>query len=603
MNQIIERMEYDSIAEESALIAPNSDWSGIEKGFEWYIQNQDEKKLLSYIITTLERNTKKKYNASVVNKNMKEAFFGCRVFPDQMELEQVAAKVLDDSVSYSDIYNTWANIQNWVIEIDAQVFNRYELNLNPSELTAIILHEIGHVIYYDSAVERFYRAFRECQIRYKIADKASTKILYRLYMIPLSISCAQKTWVERGNGRKLEVNADALVVEQGYGEYLASALNKIVKAYGTTITKTYDNSMNDKELSEYINWATLNVADVTYRREKLKDELYNRAHRYQSNYITILSKNLMKFLGINMRETYTGAVVEANLRLLTMDKEEFLPAYEMYWNVTEMARVDSMIRGCSTSPAMEGFGFDKKPPSRYDLDCIQIEIDRMTDQRDRIFILDLIYNQMRLIEEYEAYMAKHKDVEIKNGDRIKQQKEQLNMMREMVLAKKTFQQKDYKVFVKYPTGYEGQCVIMNEKGFTPRQLLEEMLNIPDELLDKPIKIYNPDEDTIYEGNVVINDVTIDDFGSAMAIFCKTKKQKSEVINMNYAVLASGGPVSTYRDLLQYLTSRADECESLDVPLIATNGIMPNGNASVVKFDMEAITGPQIIIRKKETNRR
>lgn len=325
-------------------------------------------------------------------------------------------------------------------------------------MTALILHEIGHVCYYDSAVERFYRAYEECKVQYKLSDKASFKALYILYMMPLSISCIQKSWISRNNGMRLEIDADMLVANQGYGDYLLSALDKILHAYGTGILKNYSEDTSEKTVREYVSWASLNATDIVHRREHLKDELYTRAHRFSSNYLTILTKNIMKQMGTKMKERYTGLVVEANLSLLSMEKEDFVKAYEMVQDMDAFFKINERIRvsnSCYTS-AMEGlFGFKKEPPSRYEIDCIMVEVDKMNDQRDRIFILDLIYDKLNEIEEYEHYMERNKDAKLKYGTEVQNMKEELHRLRQTVLEKKTFERRQYKVFVNYPTGYEG----------------------------------------------------------------------------------------------------------------------------------------------------
>lgn len=459
MYDLIDRDEYfsilDSIATETATIAANADWSGMEKGFTNYLVDRKETKLISYIKTSLEKNTKKNFTISIVNKDEKESFFGCRVFASQAMLDRIVEEIaLKKDSNFSTIYNMWADIKDWVIEIDAHLFNRYELNLNPSELTAIILHEIGHVVYYDGTLERMYRAFQECKIQNNLSDKPSLKILYILYMIPLSISCLQKTWVTQDNGKKLEIMADDIVISQGYGEYLQSALEKIIRAYGNTVIKTYSNDSNEKEMKEYINWATINVSDINYRQKHLKDELYNRANRHSSHYLKILAKNIMQMLGIKTKEIYTGMVTESNVELLSLPKDKFHAAYEIIWDPKENMVIESTINQLSTityNSAMEG-SREKNPPSQYLIDSIGLEIDHMSDQRDRIFILDLIYSQMRLNDQYSEYLESHPIAKLKYGNDVKRQREQLEQYRCIVLDKRTCNTRP--LFVQY-TGNKG----------------------------------------------------------------------------------------------------------------------------------------------------
>lgn len=60
-------------------------------------------------------------------------------------------------------------------------------------------------------------------------------------------------------------------------------------------------------------------------------------------------------------------------------------------------------------------------------------------------------------------------------------------------------------------------------AITPRELLETILNMPDSVLDEPIQIYtrNADDDNakILDGPIGIQEITIDDFGKALALLC------------------------------------------------------------------------------------
>ena len=73
---------------------------------------------------------------------------------------------------------------------------------------------------------------------------------------------------------------------------------------------------------------------------------------------------------------------------------------------------------------------------------------------DRRFVLDLIYDQEEKIEKFEELFEFDKSLKEKYKAKLERMKEELAGFRQQVLAKKNFE-KSYKVFVKYPDGYEG----------------------------------------------------------------------------------------------------------------------------------------------------
>ena len=403
---------------------------------------------------------KKEFTVQVTsNKTGNEKFFGMRVYPDIEEMDDFCKDLVNegDKIRFTDIVKKWKKIDKWFLEIDGTCFDRNQFNFNPKELTALTLHEIGHIIYSDKPIEGFYKAYQEVKARMNSSDKATQKLMYDIYMIPLTLACMQRRWVNGKNEVQLEIIADKTVVELGYGQYLLEALDKITRAIGSL------NSQNNQdELNSSMNWCQQNITDIMKRKEQLKDELYYRAVRTKSNYMKAMTIIILDKLGFKLRERYTGYVVENTIELLS--DPEVMQKYMPIVDAMESAKFDKFynMMHSSNSIAMEAI-FNKRKkvkvelPSQYEIDAIAVEVDKITNHHDRIYVLDLIYEVLERINNFEEAISPDPSLVKKWSAKIRQMKDELEALRQAVLAKKTFAT-SYKFFVKLPeaaSDYEG----------------------------------------------------------------------------------------------------------------------------------------------------
>lgn len=407
---------------------------------------------------------KKEFTIQITtSKNGNEPFFGMRVFPDIEELDDFCKDVINDDLNnklkFMDIIKKWKKIDKWFLEIDGICFDRTEFNFTPKELTALTLHEIGHIIYSDKPIESFYRAYKDITTRMKATDKATQKLMYDIYMIPLAIACMQRRWIDDKNQVQLEIIADKSVVELGYGEYLVEALEKIYRKMGSINSQ---NSLQQAEVSTTMKWCQSNIIDIMKRKEQLKDELYYRAIRTKSNYVKAMSIIILDKLGFKLRERYTGYVVENSIELLNDPK--LMEKYKPIVDALESAKFNKRLEllQSNDSIAMEGLFNRRKKikvelPSQYEIDKIAVEVDKITNNHDRIFVLDLIYEVLDRINSFEEAIAPDPNLNKKWSGKISTMKTEIETLRQAVLAKKTFSS-SYKFFVKLPdeaSDYEG----------------------------------------------------------------------------------------------------------------------------------------------------
>ncbi len=442
---------------------PNRAIELIENTFSDYMIGKiNEKAFLSKLETALDNlpfNSEKSFSVNISkNKSIGKDFFGFNVFPEIDKLEDICNKIANDDVKFKDIVKRWRSIKEWEIVIDSLVFDRSFIAFNPKELTAMLLHEIGHVTQSDEPIEQFYRAYLESKSRLKNADKVSKKVLYILYTIPLAVACTSRRWVNDKNEIKLEISADKSLIETGYAEHLINAFDKIIKASGS-INRSED--MNYKEIESNVEWANMNIVDVIKRRDKLKDSLYYKAIQTNSGYIQALCARILNFLGVRMRERYTGAVAESCMLNELINGEITLETHVPFYDIKKFGQIEARIvrEQNALEVANETF-FNKRKnskvniPDEYDLDRIYVAIDDIQNNYDKVYVLDLIYEQIEKLNDFEEAISMDETKSKKWAPKIEEMRQRLATLRKTVLSK-NIAKKEYKVFVKYPEGYEG----------------------------------------------------------------------------------------------------------------------------------------------------
>lgn len=430
--------------------------------------NNSNKETCTAIAAVLRYKWNKDFTVEIVDNTKREIepFFGMRVFPtDELRISNITAPLNDcdkhsrlpkNGIDFKTIYGRWRDIREWTLELDSRIFDRFHLSFNQQELTAMLLHEIGHVIYSTKTIEVFYHAFLECKIRRSTATRASAKVLYTMYTVPLYLACGIRKWSLDSEDLREEVFADNTVAKLGYGNHLISAYEKIINACGNSA-----NNVNPHDIVKTsILWCDKNVTDLMNRTTHMKDELYATGAKTSSNAIKRMIQRLLKKIGVTTKERYTGSIAdESGVTMECFSDPSFYENTEMLYDMKELGKLQSIAHSMQKTMedriATEAFG-KKKPeiPSQLDVDTLFVEVDRIENHADRRYVLDLIYDQEEKIERFKELFEYNKSLKRKYADKMESMLRELGAMRQAVLNKRSFD-KQYKVFVKYPSGYEG----------------------------------------------------------------------------------------------------------------------------------------------------
>lgn len=153
------------------------------------------------------------------NNNTDKLFFGMCVMPSLLDTD------IDNIIKGTDVK---VKIQKYYVEIDSKIL---QLNMTARELTACLLHEVGHVVNDTSGTEKVknavaaYVASSHKSLNQNNMD--NDREIYRMG-IAMGLSKIYSLF----NRDDDELIADSFVVACGYGDDLSSAYKKIINNTG-----------------------------------------------------------------------------------------------------------------------------------------------------------------------------------------------------------------------------------------------------------------------------------------------------------------------------------------------------------------------------------
>lgn len=271
----------------------------------------------------------------IYTNNTDKLFFGMRVYP-MISPQQASRIVTDDKVSPFDKY---------CLEFDSKLYDPM-MGLTEKEILAVMLHEIGHIVYDTSTIDEvkksidLYLSDTSDYISSKTSNHEFNAIL--AYGLKDAMFKQASLFAKFGNE---EMIADAFVFSCGYGEELESAFKKILSSCGY-INKDVDNRFiilswalrlnKNIRFSRLQSIKTLNKAkslcasklekieieDTVDSLRKIKDDTFNEAGLID-NVKARFNKKFTDFKVKGIR-AIKNDVYELNLRLRVAETEEDL---------------------------------------------------------------------------------------------------------------------------------------------------------------------------------------------------------------------------------------------------------------------------------------
>lgn len=382
-------------------------------------------------LRSIERVVKREYNIPIkitIINNKQNNFFGMCIYPSQDEINKITELILEkgSTQDIEKVYKQYITTADKHVEIDAILLYDQNLNMSASEITAIFLHEIGHVVLSELMVERF-KHMKLYIIKNYAKKIITTGPIGKVTKAVMSLAVAQAFSNQFNAEMMNEKKADNFAVKQGYGEELYEALNKlIINGKGSVVKKTEKDVDND--ISVTMNWAIENISQLQYRKDKLKRSL---------TLLTITSPS--RFI----------ADMVGDIKDKVFSKNEKEPAF---FNVTE-----AFILSRKPKPPIGAIDKRTKKVIKLDnreLDIYRAELERVKTTDDKIFLLERLYDLLDIADYAKQMCTEKPNMVLQSEKTIDSYIERINELIQQVGSKPIARTK-YGLYIKYPTGYEG----------------------------------------------------------------------------------------------------------------------------------------------------
>lgn len=348
-------------------------------------------------------------------------FFGLHVFPSRADLPKIADVIIkvDERVQFE-------RCQGCVIELDSKLI--YDLGATPEEITAGLLHEVGHRIYKKDDMIR--TKFKFLSNLGKVAGTISfvaRKLAPVKFLLYLAILNAFSNSADYWLNLKNEKNADSFAVKYGYGPQLYSLLDKISGAGTISIPFTTNSKNKDSSENDLMNWTVRNMMDFSFRKKDIKRQLENQIRDGGSLYT---------------KEVLQAQIIEINA-MKPMVSIDGLTSETTALNESVRSYIELMQRG----------------KSELEIDEILIEIDRIETYEDKMYVLGRLYRNLAICDKAmhklktgkHDYFSKGLNVEKAREEDFKVYRKKITDMIETVRRTK-IRDIDYGLFIKYPKG-------------------------------------------------------------------------------------------------------------------------------------------------------
>ena len=179
--------------------------------------------------------------------NNDKVFFGMSVIPN-ITGNQIGAILGDDDE---------IKIDSYYIELDSKLFDPL-LGLTPHELTAVLLHEIGHIVNTREPIEDIRKSVAVYLMDNKEVLQLSDSIHYK-EILAYGIKNSFRKFASIFEKKDDEILADEFCIAYGYGPALDSAFEKLIKS-----SNMINRHVDDKLV--VLTWTLRLYKDVKHRR-------------------------------------------------------------------------------------------------------------------------------------------------------------------------------------------------------------------------------------------------------------------------------------------------------------------------------------------------
>lgn len=403
------------------------------KLLETLFKDIKSKRNIDFTLESIRRVIKRNFDIdmtfSIVDNKTNE-FFGMCIYPDKSTIDRLIENIVTEANKIDEILDLWQKNKTWYVEIDSILLYDRNLNANPAEITAVLLHEIGHIIGSNKVPSRLYRIVRYelMKLDYNLKQLIKNPNLRSLFGLTIIEACASKNF--KIIDTDSEFSADKFVITMGYRDELNNLLSKMLKSQGNRKLNRTEKDV-ERDIKIITTWTIDNIDELKFRKRKLENNLGALLLRNPSTYIKSIIDDIKTKIFTNEQDEYKKVVIE-QYRFKEYDK-------------------------ILTESIKDLFGKNGKVKkiTQADIDILSIEMDKIENHDDKIYVLDLIYDKMDIVNTaLDLIAAGERDKVQQSKQTLLDFKNQLETLRKDVLRIQ-IKDKQYGLFVKYPKGYEG----------------------------------------------------------------------------------------------------------------------------------------------------
>lgn len=403
----------------------------IENAFARLKSNESDVSSIRAISDALHSLTNKNISVKTISPTSKnQECVIMSVYPEETIVDKIILAISVNNDNSDIISSVWAQSSSWHVEIDTRIFT--DMDLTEKELTALLMHEIGHVIYSGTVPRRITNVIRLKYAKQPMITKAFLRdnIFSKVLAFPVLHSCGMNSHITDKSTIKDEIKADKYSINAGYGKDLISAINKIIIYAG-------ERSDYNKDMDNLVGFSIDTLISLQKRQNIIVRKNFNHMiMSTPSNYARyVIGKISNIFNGkdgnnMSVTERSHNDFIENRFNKIS---EEFYATEGLFNRVKRLSKID---------PA--------------DIDYIGLEVNNIKCNDDKMMIVSYIYNKLEVIDYYIAI------IDSKNPKYIvPHTKESLIKMREMLnkfrlnAINMKIPEIRYEINTQYPAGYEG----------------------------------------------------------------------------------------------------------------------------------------------------
>ena len=371
------------------------------------------------------------FDIEIIPVNDNSPLFVMSVFPENSVVTKIISSVTTNSGNIETIKKLWQQNKKWTLEIDERILNKNFINCSNRELTALVLHEIGHVVCTNSIPSRISTIIQYEIAKSKLENKilAADKLFSKILALPILNACVSDS---RKSDKPLsvEIKADNFAKKMGYQQELLSVLKKI-----TTNQKYPKGGTINKNMEEMTKFSINTLNQLKAREDNL----------LKKNLVSLKKECVSPYIESYIDDFYNTIFETGNKSISSIEHLTFMEN-----------RADSIVENYYTE-----FFFGKKKLSKIDpaeLDYIDIKTNEIKNENDKMMLISYIHSKLDIIDFYleilkDPKLAKKYNVP-NSADQLERMRTRLLTSRENILKYK-IPERNKGIIIAWPENYEG----------------------------------------------------------------------------------------------------------------------------------------------------